>query len=179
MRFLTDLDYNVTIRNEIRALLTKSDAYTQETAEATALDLVSSYLRDRYQVDEIFVPVPLFVAGTTYNTGDSVDSGGKIYTAIVDNAGDTLTDLTKWKVSDPRSKLLIRVLIDITLYDLHSNISPRNIPPLREKRYNEAMSWLKGVQSNKINPGLESFVTEGQEGGGHFMSSNEKYSEKW
>jgi len=42
--------------------------------------------------------------------------------------------------------------IDITLYHLHSRISPRQIPELRGIRYDNTIDFLKQVSEGKLNP---------------------------
>ena len=48
-----------------------------------------------------------------------------------------------WKFGDNRNQQLVNYFIDIALYHVHSRISPRNIPDLRVKRYDDAIKWLK------------------------------------
>lgn len=42
--------------------------------------------------------------------------------------------------------------IDISLYHLHSRISPRQIPELRGIRYDSAISFLQKVNDGKLSP---------------------------
>lgn len=60
-------------------------------------------------------------------------------------AGTLPTDTAKWVSGDSRNQQLVNYCIDITLYHVHSRISPRNIPELRVKRYDDAIKWLKGA----------------------------------
>ncbi len=76
-----------------------------------------------------------------------------------------------------RNAQIVMYCIDILLYHLHSNISPNNVPELREKRYEQAISWLKMVAANKLNPNLP--IVEGQEGGNFVGGSNKKGSSRW
>ena len=55
---------------------------------------------------------------------------------------------------DTRNAKIKQLYIDMVLYDLHSRISPRNIPELRVKRYDDAVSWLKMIQKGKIQANL-------------------------
>jgi phage gp36-like protein len=50
------------------------------------------------------------------------------------------------------SKHFKMLWIDITLYHLHSRISPRQIPELRGIRYDNAIDFLKRVGEGKLNP---------------------------
>lgn len=68
------------------------------------------------------------------------------------------TDATKWTLGDNRNQEIVQNLLDITLYNLHCRINPRNVPDLRKERYdgNEpqqrggAIGWLKNIASGKI-----------------------------
>lgn len=68
------------------------------------------------------------------------------------------TDLTKWTLGDNRNQEVVQNLLDITLYNLHCRINPRNVPDLRKERFdgNEpqqrggAIGWLKNISSGKI-----------------------------
>lgn len=67
-----------------------------------------------------------------------------------------LTDITNsaWILSDNRDQQMVMYLVDICLYHIHSRISPKNIPDLRVKRYDDAISWLKMCAESKITPAL-------------------------
>ncbi len=85
---------------------------------------------------------------------------------------------------EDRSKLIVLYMVDITLYHLHSNITPDNVPEIRYLRYQRAMEWLKKVAEGKLAPGLPEY--EDQEnpfdkGGSEFFwgGSNDKVSERY
>lgn len=83
-----------------------------------------------------------------------------------------------------RSKLIVLYMIDITLYHLHSNITPDNVPEIRYLRYQRAMEWLKKVADGKISPKLPEYENEEnqfEKGGSQFFfgGSNEKTSERY
>lgn len=65
-------------------------------------------------------------------------------------AGTTLTYTDKvitntayFAAGDNRNQEIVNYVVDIALYHLHSRIAPRNIPDLRVKRYDDAISKLK------------------------------------
>lgn len=66
-------------------------------------------------------------------------------TAYSVTAATLPTDTTKWTAGDNRNQQLVNSCIDVTLYTLHSRISPRNIPDLRVKRYDDTIKWLKNA----------------------------------
>jgi hypothetical protein len=53
------------------------------------------------------------------------------------------TDTSKWTLGDNRNAQVVNYMVDIVLYHIHSRIAPKNIPDLRVKRYDDAISWLK------------------------------------
>lgn len=66
----------------------------------------------------------------------------------------SLSDTTYWTAGDNRSQQMVMTMVDIALYHVHSRISPRNIPDLRVKRYDEARSWLKSAGKGDITANL-------------------------
>ncbi len=54
-------------------------------------------------------------------------------------------------VGPARHKSVLRYMLDISLYELHTRISFRQIPDIRIERYNLAMQWLKDVRDGKIS----------------------------
>lgn len=69
-------------------------------------------------------------------------------------AGTLPTNIAFWTQDDNRSQQLLEVLIDITLYKIHSRIAPRNIPDLRVKNYDEAIQWLKDARKGEVTANL-------------------------
>ena len=66
------------------------------------------------------------------------------------------------KTGADRDSQLLAYIIDLTLYHLHSRIAPRNIPQLRQTRYENALAWLKMCAMGDITPKLEERTTEGK-----------------
>jgi hypothetical protein len=44
------------------------------------------------------------------------------------------------------------IMCDLMLFHLHSPLNGRNIPELRQKRYDDAMKWLTQVKDGKLVP---------------------------
>jgi hypothetical protein len=118
----------------------------------------------QYAIFYVKLPYDEFVYETQYSTGDTVWYNDKTYIATHDTLGEfpdktpstwgsgttyTVagsvwpTDTSKWTAGDNRSPQILGYLIDIVLYHIHSRIAPMNIPSLRVKRYDDAISWLK------------------------------------
>lgn len=60
-------------------------------------------------------------------------------------ANTDILNKTYWQSGDNRSKQLVTYLIDIALYHMHSAIAPQSVPAVREKRYDDAITWLNKV----------------------------------
>jgi len=93
----------------------------------------------------------LNVAPDNINNGSLYWGTGVNYSIL---ANTSITDTTYWIQGDNRSQQLVTYLVDICLYHLHSRISPRNIPDLRVKRYDDAKSWLKAVGKGDVTANL-------------------------
>ena len=63
-------------------------------------------------------------------------------------------DATKCFDAMAKVPIVVQMLADITLYHAHARIMPDNIPTLREKRYNNAITWCEKVADGFIAPAL-------------------------
>lgn len=98
---------------------------------------------------------------TTYSKGARTSYQSKIVESIINsNLNKTpLTDITSWQsdswiYGDNRSQQLVAVVVDITLFHLHSRIAPQNVPELRTKRYEAAQTYLRRASKGEITPNL-------------------------
>ncbi len=66
----------------------------------------------------------------------------------------TLPSNVKYTLGDNRSQQLVMMMIDITLYHVHSRIAPRNIPALRGNRYDAAIKWLEMANTGTITANI-------------------------
>ncbi len=69
-------------------------------------------------------------------------------------AGTLTTDITAWVNGDNRDQQMVLYMIDVTLYHVHKRISPRNIPDLRVKAYDDAKQWLRYCANGDVTPAL-------------------------
>lgn len=78
-------------------------------------------------------------------------------------------------VGDDRDPLLLIFCKDIAVYHLINLCAVGNYYERREKRYEQALAWLKGVQKGDIVPDLPRKQTEeGESAGPFYLSSNKK-----
>jgi phage gp36-like protein len=54
------------------------------------------------------------------------------------------------KRGDDRSKMLVSVAVDISLYDLYSALPGKMGMEIRQTRYDNAIAWLKSVQAGIV-----------------------------
>lgn len=66
----------------------------------------------------------------------------------------TLPSDDAYILGDNRSQQLVMMMVDITLYHVHSRIAPRNIPALRDNRYIAAIEWLKQANTGTITANI-------------------------
>lgn len=55
---------------------------------------------------------------------------------------------------DGRNHTVVMYLVDMAVYHLHANISPENVPEIREIRYKAAIRWLEKTARGEISPNL-------------------------
>lgn len=138
----------------------------------------------------------LFVKDVVYSVGEFVDFESKRYEVIVQTTGielptstqfftldtetvaaGTLPTVTaKWTAGDPRSSLIKRYMVDITLYELHSRVNPRNIPKFRIQRRDDAVSYLKMIidPRKNVSPDLPEKFFADRQGNDVVWNSNKK-----
>ena len=106
---------------------------------------------------------------TEYIIGNIVtDDDGYVYTAIAASQNEALTktafwspminiatsNTTYWTVGDNRYPMFVELAMDMTLYNLHARINPRNIPDLRIERNREALDqldrWASGTDTAEV-----------------------------
>lgn len=144
-----------------------------ELGTMTAYSSATHYrTRDRVIAGEVITHVNDFSRWsnkTEYLVGDIVtDADGFVYTAIADNTNQALTlvafwqpmvniatsNATYWTVGDNRYPMFVELAMDLTLYNLHARINPRNIPDLRIERNREALDqlerWASGTDTAEV-----------------------------
>lgn len=135
-----------------------------------------SYKKDQ----RIVLAGPAFSSTTLYEPGDMVTYSGSLYRCAQQTQGNAPTNLLYWQIvgtvgkryfaiveevpsgtppidgshwmeGDNRNPLLVMYTTDIALYHLLARINPRNIPELRERRFEDALAWLRQLKEGEIN----------------------------
>lgn len=172
--FYTKGDY-VFYKNKVYIALTDSRKYSQQDIlqypNYESIPPINSTPDDSYQTQwgsgttysisglwPIAVPTDFtaWSSLTTYTTGQRVSYASLIYQAQANSTNVTPgTDHTKWQVvawinGDNRNARMVECAIHITLYRLSSRISPRMVPELWVKNYDDEISWLKRCAKGEI-----------------------------
>lgn len=121
----------------------KNKTYTCQRASFTWGDDIQFRVYENIPLPNIFPDDPMngavyWGAGTTYEIP----------------AGTLPTDSDYWTAADNRTQAVLMTVIDITLYHLHSRISPRNIPDLRRDRYINAVDMLRAFARGEMTAKL-------------------------
>ena len=66
------------------------------------------------------------------------------------------------KTGTDRDSQLLNYITDLAVYHLHTRIAPRNIPQLRQTRYDNAIEWLKMCATGEVTPKLSEITTDGK-----------------
>ena len=120
----------------------------------------------QYDIFYVSLPNPEWDYYKTYQVGDTVWYADNTYTCVVANlsvqpnehpefwgtgtsylvyGNELLVVGGYFTKADNRNQQMVNMMIDVTLFHLHSRIAPRNIPDLRVKRYDDVIAWLKNV----------------------------------
>ena len=89
-----------------------------------------------------------------------------LYTVTVDALDKDPNDAGFYDPKDSRDPHLVRMFIDLLLYEVHTRIKPRNIPEFRIQRHDDVIAYLKSVADPRKNispafPLLEQLENQG------------------
>ena len=166
-------DSEVKAISRMRTKLVQRYMVDIELGTMDAYSAVKHYrTRDRVIAGETITHVNDFnrwVKTTNYVIGNIVtDDNGYVYTAIANSTNQPLTltaywtpmtniatsNATYWEVGDNRYPMFVELAMDMTLYNLHARINPRNIPELRIERNREALDqldrWASGTDTAEV-----------------------------
>ena len=63
-----------------------------------------------------------------------------------------------------RNAQLVMYLVDMALYHLHSRQNPRNVPQIRQDRYEQVIGWLKMARRGELSVGLPDLPATNEDG---------------
>jgi len=127
-QFITKKDFDRYITEENLDNIVVNDNQVWIVTLASVIEVVSSYLRFRYDTDKVF-DIFEHVLADAYLEGQSVISDGLIYLALSDIPANTpITNTTFWKQSDTRNQAIVDIMVVIVLYGVYSRINGSEIP---------------------------------------------------
>ncbi|WP_139422988.1 phage protein Gp36 family protein [Chryseobacterium mulctrae] len=152
MAFITDNDYSLLVRREIKDVLLEDyfDEESEEennerntklsTAEQTAISQVKNYLFGKYDTNKIFSA-----------TGDA------------------------------RNSHIVMITMDCALYHLYTGANRKAMPEVRSQRYGDAIEWLKLVATGEGTADLPPKTNDSGESitGIKFSSRFTSESQRW
>lgn len=155
MYFLTKSDFDRVQREVETVLITNDDISILNDAQLAARTEIESYLRDRYDLTELFPTFPDHDKVLEYETGDIVviPNGDFIKAIAAVPANTNHNDDDFWETVEPRDPLIVEFMVDLTLYRIHSRLAPNQIPEHRIQRRDDAIAFLKKVAKFEINTG--------------------------
>lgn len=75
----------------------------------------------------------------------------QLYTCKLSSTGNYPNNATYFETKESRNALIVRQMVDLVLYELHSRINPRNIPEHRIQRRDDAIRYLRDVSDPRKN----------------------------
>ena len=154
MRFLQDSDYLRQIKQNVLDQILNDDLTLLLEVEKSSILEMSGYIGIRYDREQIFAVINDYDNAISYSLDARVRYNGTLYYVIAEN-GTTpgaLPDATpsEYSEGDTRNPLIVRMLIDMVLYQISKRTNPRNIPELRVDAYNEAKTMLVEINKGEV-----------------------------
>jgi hypothetical protein len=144
---------------------------TYANTDVVSFDRGTSPVKD----EQIYQANQSTVAGesplTAPSKWDLLAANNTFYTCSAASTGNLPTNTSYFTAGDNRNAKIVQVTVDVTLYNIHSKISPRNIPDVRRVRYDgfgnkrdseNAIRYLEKVQKGDITPNLPIISTDDQ-----------------
>ena len=143
-QFVTKKDFERYITEENLDNITVTTNQVWIDSLSSVIEVVSSYLRFRYDTDNIF-NVFNHVPADTYLEGQSVIGSELIYVAIIDVPASTpITNTTFWKQTDTRNQAIVDIMVVFVLYAIYSRINGSEIPNWIQVLYDGGDSQQRG-----------------------------------
>jgi len=132
-----------------------------------------------YKVIQLTTGAEAPISDPTFFEEWGVNNG--FYTSLVAETGAKPADVLKFTPGDTRNPLIVRYLVDLVVYELHSRIQPRMVPELRTTRRDDVITWLQGVANprNDMSPNFPLKTFEENQDNTLVWGSNDKLSHSY
>lgn len=88
-------------------------------------------------------------------TSDEIDEAELAVIAEVEAFLSNRYDMGQvWNDTQERNRLLVMLMVDMSLYHLHSRLNPGAVPEIRQLRYEQALDILKKIASGQLSLSL-------------------------
>lgn len=81
----------------------------------------------------------------------AIGKQNQLYKCKLASTGNNPNNATYFEEIESRNALIVRQMVDLVLYELHSRINPRNIPEHRIQRRDDAIKYLRDVADPRKN----------------------------
>lgn len=165
-KFILLDDFKAIATGEDLIVLSDDNIKIIDQCNAIAINEASAYFSS-YDIEKLFADPKFYYSSTAFKAGDVVyDFVGTpgdqlIYTCILDApAGTALTNTTYFVEKDSRDQKLLQVLMSMSLFYIHSRLTPNNIPAFRVLAYDgngdekimSAIKWLGMIKDGRLTP---------------------------
>ena len=149
--FLAPSDFNATVRQATRNMVTDSNNTLLFTVENYAIEMVKSFLRYRYDVNAIFnYQVQDFQTNKAFTTGQYVRNDNLTYRVIQDAPeGSDILDDSYFVEDEPRNTLILGMVVDIATARLYNRTNITN--EASTKAADDAVKTLKMIGRGEMN----------------------------
>jgi hypothetical protein len=165
-KFILLDDFKAIATGEDLIVLSDDNIKIIEQCNAIAINEASAYFSS-YDIEKLFADPKFYNSSIAFKKGDVIydfiGTPGEqvIYTCILDAPiGTALTNGTYFIEKDSRDQKLLQVLMSMSLFYIHSRLTPNNIPQFRVLAYDgngddkimSAIKWLTMIQNGKLTP---------------------------
>lgn len=82
--------------------------------------------------------------------GEAEDLADAQIQSLLSSKYEIATELAKTAPDPTRARMIMKCMVDISLYHLHFTINPRNIPEIRMTAYDSCVDFLKAAQAGDV-----------------------------
>jgi len=141
--YLAEIEYLPYIKSDNLNQIHQNNPSLLQELERVAIQKIINYTSTTFESSCLFPNITAYDSNKAYSMGEYVRDNNVIYVATADISAPN--NISQFTAQDPRNELIKQWIIDIVLYDIHSRISPNQIPQLRMNRYNDCRMDLKEI----------------------------------
>ena len=184
MIFLTLNDFYPIIQEADLMEILYDDPTLLDKIEPSQLNICQSYTSRTHDSTCLYSYLNDYATSSTYGIGDFIfDGSSLIYECTATASNIALTDTDYFEVNDPRQPIIVKIMVDLCLFEVFSRISPNQIPTLRQDKFDYSMMLLKEFSNGLIGGlGTDCLLTTDSDGDGIVDTDwgcNPKLDQRW